>query len=141
MPFYTMQTPDGKKIAGTIELDAKTLPEALTFIALNPKLIPVGFTVVGPLDRSVELIDQLAKNYAAIETANITPLGAVDLKKWYEAGNPKAVAVGDWFRDHWAEYRQRYIDASNGKDVSLIPSRVWKPFTFDEMLTEAGENP
>lgn len=79
----------------------------------------------------------LLKNYSSVESINIGVTAAIDFTTWAKTGNLKAIANLNWTDNLWAEYRLKVNELDNGnKNVSLMPTSLWKPYTYNEIQNE-----
>lgn len=87
------------------------------------------------------LINAIIDRHAEVETLNITPAGAVQLKEWCDQEVPMAQANKAWFQTHYEERLQKLLQVENGDmEVDPEPSSLWKPHSFKEIMLWIAEN-
>ncbi len=83
-----------------------------------------------------EVADRLLDNYTHVELRNITPAGAIRFAQWVGMGNAKAIAVEAWIDAHWTEFRAKTEAVMRGEAVNLMPTSLWKPYSYAEIAAD-----
>lgn len=117
----------------------KLTAEQVAFYLANPTATVseiINCAIYMPTPKTAEqIIEEICTNYQRVEEANITAIGAVQLKDWVAANVPMAVEVADWFTTLYTE-RATKIAAVQGGDLTVdtMPTSQTKPHTFYEIM-------
>lgn len=78
----------------------------------------------------------LLENYSKVELLNLAPVAAVQMLKWANSGNAKAIENIAWVEHHWNEYDKKKRLLENNIVIDLNPSSVKKPHKYTTIKNE-----